>query len=286
MFQEAISKALSQTVSSFCQFSPSEELTRIITEVIDSHRIILTYDPKSEIYAHFAFWPLIFSGYDVSVVGSHVAQYYYAPYSAVDAHYIYFTDNPESQTAVQLVSTLRVMGYNKLVLTTSETNSEDVIRLSIGQGDDLVLKAIKNVAVAFSKALYLKTSNQRLKRVIENLAVSESDLLGYLNKAISYTPPIDTNVLAAEGPLLSATKVAGILNPKIKSTQISALFGEKTSIPIEIWGLTTDSELIARLRFETNSFELYRVVHFGFDPLSSALASVYAAAYARASSVQ
>jgi len=107
-------------------------------------------------------------------------------------------------------------------------------------------------------------------------------LLEYLNKAISYGPPVNTRILAAEGPLFSATRVAATLNPKIESVQISTLFKEKPTTPIEIWGLTTDSELIARLRFETNSFELYRVVHFGFDPLSSALASVYAAAYAKA----
>jgi len=119
----------------------------------------------------------------------------------------------------------------------------------------------------------------RLARILENLRVEQNELFEYLMNSVSYTDVGQAAVIASQGPLLTIAKVAPLLNPKIQTVPIMRLLSGANIIQsVEIWGLDVDSELVARVRFEKGSPK--SVVHFGFDPLSSVLASPYAVAYA------
>jgi hypothetical protein len=278
VLQQTTLKRLEDNVRFFCSIEPSEELAELIQPALRSERVVLTYDPYSEAYAELASWPLITFGVNVSIINSHDALYYYVPYTTEGTNYIYFTDNPEGQLGIQLESALRVMGYNRYVLSWYKTKNDEVFTFSSGSDGKSVLQGAKNVAYAFTKALYKVNSNNRLTRVLNNFLVDHSELLDYINKAISYTESCTAATIASQGPLLSIAKLVELLNPQINAIPIIQLLTNSKNKDVEVWGLDVDSELIARVRFERGP--LSRVIHFGLDPLSSVLVSAYAVTYA------
>ncbi|MEM0271758.1 MAG: hypothetical protein QW514_04335 [Thermoprotei archaeon] len=271
-------RRLEDNVRTFCSIRPSDDLAELIQPALNSEKLIFVYDPYSEAYAEIASWPLIMFGLNVSVVSSHEALYYYAPYTKEGTSYIYFTDNLEGQLGVQLESALRVMGYNRYILSWFDAKTDEVITFSSGSDGKSVLKGVKNLAYSFTKALYKINSNQRLARVLNNLLVDQTELFEYINRSTSYTESGVANTVASQGPLLSVAKIVALLNPQINVIPLTRLLTNPSIENVEVWGLDVDSELIARIRFERGG--LNHVVHFGLDPLSSTLVSVYAVTYA------
>lgn len=277
--QPSFAKKLEDNVGFFCRTKPKEDLVEVVYPLLQSDRVVIVYDPYSEVYAEIASWPLIMFGFNVSVVDSHNALYYYAPYTSESTSYIYFTDDLEGSFGIQLESTLRIMGYNRVFLSYKEARGNEAFSFTYGRDGRSILYGVKNVSYAFTKAVYRKTKNLRLSRVLENLQVGESQLLEYLTKALEYAGDLQASIIASQGPLLTVAKIATLLNEKIRAMPITRLLSLTGGVgDVEIWGLDVDSELIARVRFEKGSPK--RVIHFGFDPLSSALASPYAVAYA------
>ncbi|PSN89550.1 hypothetical protein B9P99_02305 [Candidatus Marsarchaeota G1 archaeon OSP_B] len=280
MLNNELKDKILEYASLFTSITPKKELFQIIKEIINSQNLVLAYDPDSEIYAEVIAWPLITFGYSVTLTDFHTAQYYYAPYSSPSTHYIYFSSNPEHQFAVQLTSTLRVMGYNRLHLTSSSTKLEGVFSFAFGEEEQKILSGVKNLAIAFCNALFERTSNLRLKRVLNNLAIDKDSLTNYILNSVSSSKSL-VNTIAASGPLFSIAKIASHINPDIKVVPLTSLFKMEVNDPVEIWTLDFDAEIVARLKFEKSKPELLNVIHFGFDPLSSPLIAVYAVALAK-----
>lgn len=277
--RESLAKRLEEKVRVFCDTRPREELAELVYPLLQTERVVIVYDPGSEIYAEAASWPLIVFGINVSLVDSHDALYYYAPYTAENTSYVYFTDNIEGQFGVELESALRIMGYGRAILSWGEGRGGEVFSFTFGKDSRAILQGIKNVSYAFTKAVYRKTKNARLSRVLENLQVDRATLLDYLTKTLEYAGDGRANIISSQGPLLTAAKAATLINPKISVLPIMRLLSFSGDMgSVELWGLDVDSELIARVRFEKGAPS--RVIHFGFDPLSSALAAPYAVAYA------
>jgi hypothetical protein len=276
--EETAKKILEDNVGFFCKVAPNEDLVEYISPIIENEKIVIVYDPCSQAYAELASWPLITSGAHVSLIDSHDALYYCVPYTSENTAYIYFTDNPEGQLGVQLESALRVMNYNHVILTWSETKSYGVFMFSGGINGKAILRGAKNIAYSFTKAIYRKNRNNRFSRVLNNILVDQVDLYNYINRATQNIDIGRSNIIASNGPLLSVAKLAVLLNHRIVTEPITSLLLPKTMTDnVEVWGLDVDSELIARVRFEKGV--LGRIIHFGLDPLSSVLISPYAVAH-------
>jgi len=118
--RESLKKKIEENVRLFCGMTPKADLAEFVSPALQSDRIVIVYDPNSEIYAEVASWPLIMFGFNVTVVDAHDALYYYAPYASETTTYVYFTDDIEGQLGVQLESALRIMNYKRVFLSSKK----------------------------------------------------------------------------------------------------------------------------------------------------------------------
>ncbi len=282
MLEDALEAALDEAATCFCQTAPSTKLVEALKCLDESHHVVLVYDLQSRAYAEAAQWALLAAGYSTSLLDSHTAQYYSVPYSSTHSFYIYFCDDPNSQTAVQLASALRIMEHRTLALSPCGDDNEDVIGIGLKSDILLPVRALKIFSYGFTDVIYAKSKNQRFARVLDNLAIEERQLKDYIARALSFSQPVAATLIGAQSALLTAARVTNIVNHEVTVDSIDSLFTRRVGEPVEVWGFDIDSELIARARFNSVSNHVLRAVHFGIDPLSFSLISVYAYAFAKA----
>jgi|GEM_PF-702475 hypothetical protein len=279
MLNEAVVALLEKNVKAFARSEVDSSLSSRLVDILDRKNLVLCYDPSSEVFAEFASWPLITLGYYVTVVNAHTAQYYLAPYTPPETGYIYFIDDPYRTLSAQLITTIKIMQYPSLLMSVNQTKESDILTFS-KEGEDRIMTGVKGVNVLFYNALYKKSSNQRIKRVLGTLLLDEKIIFDYLMNSLKTSQPVKTSKIAAQGPLLSAAKVANLIDASTQCMSTLSLFNSELTSPIELWSSDVDAEVVARLRFEKKNSSYLQVVHFGFDPLSAPILTPYSATLA------
>ncbi|MCL5788602.1 MAG: hypothetical protein M1357_02210 [Candidatus Marsarchaeota archaeon] len=277
----AFKESLDAASEAFASAEVDPRLCDAVSEALSYDRVVVAFDEESRVYAEFASWPMMVAGVSVTLARAHVAQYFLAPFTRQDTFFIRFSSNPYSMQEAQLASTLRVMEYPSLTLSTKSAEEGDSsIVFTRGSGATSILRGVKNVSYAFTKAGRKVGASPRFDRVAENLLTPSRELSDYLADCSRETACRGYLTICAEGPLLTAARCAPLLNPSLRAASLSALVSKPPHTPVEVWASDVDNELVARLRFQTPQEVQLGVVHFTFDPLSAPLATVYAAARA------